>query len=258
MHPPHVRAEVKALLAAGHNDCAISRCTGIARSTVRDWRWAEEAKAGLRDPRYLRKTMKASETCWRCWQPITPVYIDPAIYCELLGLYLGDGHITAMPRTQRLRLFLDSKYRGIVEEAEATMELTFPFNRVQRQIREEGAMTVLTIYSQHIGCLFPQHGPGKKHERSVHLEAWQLRMLFDAPGALLRGLIFSDGCSFVNRTGRYEYPSYEFCNLSPNILDLFCGACDLCGIRYRRYATRVRVNRRESVAIVRQHVGIKS
>ena len=260
MHPRHVREEVIALVAVGHNDCEVSRRTGIPRPTVRDWRWTEEAEAGLRNPSRRRKTMKASETCWRCWQPTTPIYIDPALYCELLGLYLGDGHISQLARTQRIRLFLDSKYDGIVKEAEAILEVTFPFNRVQRQIRHEGAMTVLTIYSQHIACLFPQHGPGKKHDRDVRLEGWQWQAVFRSPGALLRGLIFSDGCSFVNHTDnrKYAYPSYQFANLSGDILKVFCSACDLLGVRYRRYATSIRINRRESVAIMHQHVGVKS
>ena len=52
------------------------------------------------------------------------------------------------------------------------------------------------------------------------LETWQ-RLVGAAPWAFLRGCIRSDGCVFVNRTGRYEYLSYGFTNYSSDILDLF-------------------------------------
>ena len=35
----------------------------------------------------------------------------PSDYAELLGLYLGDGHIAPLARTQRLRIFLDARNR---------------------------------------------------------------------------------------------------------------------------------------------------
>ena len=82
-------------------------------------------------------------------------------------------------------------------------------------------MVVLWAYSSHLTCLFPQHGAGKKHERRIALEPWQQELVAAAPWAFLRGCIRSDGSVFVNRTGRYEYLSYDFCNLSQDILGLF-------------------------------------
>ena len=63
---------------------------------------------------------------------------------------------------------------------------------------------------------------------------------------------------FVNRTGRYEYLSYDFSNRSSDILDLFVGACDHVGVDYRRYERHVRIYRRPSVAAVVEHVGLKA
>jgi hypothetical protein len=70
-------------------------------------------------------------------------------------------------------------------------------------------------------------------------------------------LIRSDGCVFVNRTGPYEYVSYDFTNHSADILRLFSIACDIVGVEYRAYGKRVRIYRRESVALMLQHVGLK-
>lgn len=72
------------------------------------------------------------------------------------------------------------------------------------------------------------------------------------------GCISSDGCAFVNRTGRYEYLSYGFANLSVDILDLFEATCLAVGLRPRRYATAIRLNRREDASRLLAHVGLKS
>ena len=113
----------------------------------------------------------------------------------------------------RIRLFLDAKYPNIVDESEALLRSMLPDNRVGRVLAHEGRMAVLWAYSSHLTCLFPQHGAGKKHERPIALEPWQQELVAAAPWAFLRGCIRSDGCVFVNRTGRYEYLSYDFCNL---------------------------------------------
>ena len=47
-------------------------------------------------------------------------------YAELLGLYLGDGHIVRTGRSDRLRLFLDTRYEGITADAQALLERCFP------------------------------------------------------------------------------------------------------------------------------------
>jgi hypothetical protein len=113
--------------------------------------------------------------------------------------------ITTMPRTQRLRIFLDARYTAIVDETEALLRRGFASNRVGRVIRHDGSMVVLWTHHNHLTCLFPQHGPGKKHERLIELERWQEDLVLAAPWAFIKGCIRSDGCAFVNRTGRYEY-----------------------------------------------------
>jgi hypothetical protein len=176
---------------------------------------------------------------------------------EVLGLYLGDGHIARTGRSDRLRLFLDSSYGRIVAEAAALLERSFPGHPVGRVPAHGGTMTVLSVYSTHLRCLFPQHGPGKKHERPIVLEAWQRSLLERRPWPFLRGLIRSDGCVFVNRTRRYSYVSYDFANRSQHILGLFGEACELTGVEYRRYPKHIRVYRRASVALMQEHVGPK-
>lgn len=104
----------------------------------------------------------------------------------------------------------------------------------------------------------PSSRAREKHERAIQTETWQDSLIDEAPWALLRGLIRSDGCVFINRTGKYEYMSYDFSNHSQDIIDLFCTVCDSVGVEHRRYARRVRIYRRESVELMQRHVGTKS
>ncbi len=181
-----------------------------------------------------------------------------ADYAELLGLYLGDGHIAALARTESLRLSLDAKYPNVNEETEALLSRCFPDNRVGRVLLDGGSTVVLCVYNSHLSCLFPQAGPGKKHERPITLEPWQADRVEAAPWAFLRGCIRSDGCVFVNRTGPYEYLTYDFYNLSADIRRLFVAACADLGLACRPAGNRVRINRRSSVALMLEHVGVKT
>ena len=182
-------------------------------------------------------------------------------YVELLGLYLGDGHIVRTARSYRLRVFMDSVYPGINEDVRALLDRCFARNDVGLARSSKGTTTILSVYSSHLPCLFPQHGPGKKHTRPIVLEDWQRSLVWDAPMHFIRGCILSDGCYFVNRTGRYRYPSYEFANSSEDIADLFTAACDRIGVEYRRYRarlTRIRIYKRDSVAVLLRAVGQKA
>jgi hypothetical protein len=72
----------------------------------------------------------------------------------------------------------------------------------------------------------------------------------------------TDGLAFTNRTGPYEYLSYDFNNRSRDIVELFAGACERVGVRYRLTGTpkrwSARINRRASVVLMEEHVGRKA
>jgi hypothetical protein len=185
------------------------------------------------------------------------VFTD-ADYAELLGLYLGDGHIVRTGRSDRFRLFLDARHVEIVSDARALLRRCFPGRGVGIGRSAKGTTTVVSLFCTHLACLFPQHGPGRKHARRIKLEHWQRAVVERQPWPFLCGLIRSDGCVFVNRTGQYSYVSYDFTNYSADILRLFADACDLVGVEYRAYSRRVRIYRRASVALMLEHVGIKA
>jgi Homeodomain-like domain len=247
MHPVQLREAALRLVAQGVNDCEIARRLGVPRATVRDWR----------KPWYVPRAKRRHALCPRCWRSCRPIVFTDDDYAELLGLYLGDGHIRQMARTQGLRLSLDAKYPAMNAEIEALLNRCFPENRVGRTSQDGGSTLVLWVYNSHMTCLFPQAGAGKKHERSLALEEWQLDRVLSAPWAFLRGCIRSDGSAFINRTGRYEYLSYAFTNLSDDIRRMFLAVCLFLDLDVRPGPRHIRINRRASVAQMLDHVGLK-
>jgi LAGLIDADG-like domain len=246
VHAYAIREEALALVGAGENDCEVARRLGLPRTTVRDWRRSKDLSP-------------LGDTCPRCWRSsLKPIAFSPADYAELLGLYLGDGHIVRTGRSDRLRLFLDTRYTEIIADAQALLRRGFPAHRVGTFRTAKGTTTILSLYSTHLACLFPQHGAGMKYQRDIVLEDWQTEIVERDPWRFLRGLIRSDGCVFVNRTGRYAYLSYEFSNRSPQIRELFMDACDRVDVEYRAYRRYVRIYRRPSVALMQKHVGAKA
>lgn len=179
-------------------------------------------------------------------------------YAYLLGLYLGDGTIVKHARAHRLRIFMDMKYLGIVAEAFRALKIAFPKHDVGIFRGHHGAnCMVASVYHSHLPCVFPQDGPGRKHERPIRLEPWQQRIVDAEPWPLIRRLIQSDGCRYINPTGKYRYVSYDFCQVSDDIRGIFTEACDRVGVRYRDYGRSVRIYRRESVALLEEFVGPK-
>jgi hypothetical protein len=255
IHPPYVKQQALDLIAAGLNDCEVSRRLGVPRSTVRDWR----------RPTYVpRDPLLPRSPCPRCWRNAKPMRFTPEDYSELLAMYLGDGCIATHPRTQRLRISLDTKYPNIIADACSLLRRCFPHNRVDVVAFHDGACVNVSLYSAHLVCLLPQHGRGVKHRRRIVLEPWQATIVDAAPWPFIRGCIRTDGCCFINRTGPYEYVTYEFSNMSEDIVRLFVRACDLTGVATRLNQSRrtgrwdVRINRRESVALMLDHVGTKT
>ena len=170
---------------------------------------------------------------------------------------MGDGCIARVGRTQSLRFSLDPRYPGVVDRLRSLLAAMFACNAVNTVRADDGATLVVCVYSCHMACLFPQHGSGKKHQRPIVLEPWQSEAVSCHPWEFIRGCLWTDGCSFVNRTGRYAYRSWDFCNYSDDIRRLFGAACTMVGVEHRIYTKRVRICRRPSVALIDAHVGDK-
>jgi hypothetical protein len=182
-------------------------------------------------------------------------------------MYLGDGHLANTGRSFQLRIALDGAYPDLVEECAGAMILSLPVVRpAVRRDRVERRINV-SAGSKHWPDLFPQMGPGPKHERPIVLAPWQREIVEAHPWPFVRGLSHSDGCRTVNRfktrlpSGRvaeYAYPRYFFSNLSADIRGLFCESCERLGLRWTQSNPRnISISHRTSVALLDENVGPK-
>ena len=246
---------MRELLEAGLSDYEIARRTGIPRGTVLNWR-----RGGGRTARRARFP---EERCEVCGAAHSLDEIDQEAYSYLLGEYLGDGCVwqSARTGTRYLRIACDAQYTGIIAECCGAIEAVrgrAPYVRPDPHKR----LVTITSYWRAWPCLFPQHGPGRRHHRPIVLAPWQQSIVEAHPEPFLRGLIDSDGWRGVNRVhvkGRdYEYPRYQFSNRSQDIKDLFTSTCDLLGIKWRPWGRHhISVARRESVALMDEFIGPK-
>jgi hypothetical protein len=133
-------------------------------------------------------------------------------------------------------------------------------------VQNQGCTTVGCITRQWLHY-FPQHGPGRKHERLIELTDWQRELVAADPRPLIRGLIHSDGYRGMNwternvggTTKRYTYPRYQFSNESTDIKRIFTDALDHLGIAWRVMNRKtISVARHEAVAALDEFVGPKS
>jgi hypothetical protein len=249
LRSPEEIARVHALRAAGLNYSEIARASGISRTTARTW-----IVAGRPIHRGCRKCGNAVHDFSR---------LPAAEYAYLLGIYLGDGTISRLRKgVWELRIVQDDRYPSIIGEIANAIGEVMPANRVRVDPKHNGwNCAKISSSSKSWPCLFPQHGAGRKHERTIELAAWQWAYVWQEPGMFVRGLIHSDGCRVMNKVvqRKYAYPRYFFSNESLDIQQLFRDACDLLGVEYRNNrGNSISVARRASVAKLDEIVGPKT
>lgn len=191
--------------------------------------------------------------------------MDGEAYSYRLGAYLGDGCLALHPRrVYRLRIACDLRYPDIVNEIATHVVVVRGVDDVGFTLAK--ACVVVSAYWKHWPCVFPQHGPGRKHERQIELADWQAQMVATHPKSLIRGLIHSDGTRHINEVPRmlsngikrYRYPRYMFTNYSSDILRIFTDTLDLLGVLWTQTSPRdISVARREDVAFLDTFVGPK-
>ena len=164
------------LVVSGLNDCEVARRTGVPRTT--DSRLAQS--------RFLPLQVREARSPDDHRHDFDRL---PPSYAYLLGLYLGDGNITRQPARRvpppdHARSRLSDDHRRTAGEAMAEV---MPSSRASVQLRRDGACVEVYSFSKHWPCLFPQHGPGRKHERRIALTDWQRAPLRPAPSSCFAG-----------------------------------------------------------------------
>ena len=229
---------------------------GVAIKTIRRWRREYQRKGRPRGQAHLKAV------CPRC----DDGSLDLCAYAELFGWYLGDGHISLGRRgVYALHIYNDLRYVDLNSHIIDLMRRVKPNSLPHTRIMP-GCLNT-TVSWKHWPCLFPQHGPGRKHERELTLEPWQTEIVERYPADFLRGLFHSDGCRFTNwttrviagETKRYECGRWMFTNNSADIQVWCKQALDLLEIPWRQpFWKTVAVSTREGVARLDELVGPKS
>ena len=258
-HGTQVRQQALILLRDGAKNADVARRLNVPLGTVGYWKHVDRTKRGECPGRH-------DPECPRC----DGRQLDCAAYAYLLGLYLGDGHISHYSghRVPTLMITCAEAWPGLIDDCKQAMRAVFPHNAVCHN-RRTGCRDV-KVYSKHLHCLFPQHGPGKKHERRIALDPWQQEIVDAHPWEFIRGLIHSDGCRITNWTTRlvggerkrYEYPRYFFSNKSDDIRKLLTDTLDKVGVEWTTLARgsdpfNISIARKASVALMDIHVGPK-
>lgn len=258
---PHIRPQVivdTGLLLSdlGILDAQNAEICGVAIKTIRRWRRLYQRQGRLRGQ------VANSVDCPRCGTGA----LDRSAYAELLGWYLGDGHIAWSGRhIPLLAIFNDVRYTDLNARLVDLVTAVKPGGKPYQR-RMPGCLATSCAW-RHWPCLFPQHGPGRKHERPIVLEAWQREIVQEYPGRFLRGLFHSDGCRITNWTTRsvagavkrYEYPRYFFTNSSADIRALCCWALAMLDVAHTHPSDcNISVARKLAVAVLDEHVGPKS
>ncbi len=225
-------------LADGASVGEVARLTGIPRSTVRNWRQGARTRRLSDDHNFST--------------------LPPAEYSYLFGMYLGDGYLARHRReVWRLRISMDAVYPRIIDECCRAMEAVMPGQRVYRLARTSRCIEV-SMYSKHWPCLFPQHGPGRKHERPIRLESWQASLVCRETERFVRGLMHSDGCRVITNDRGVRSVRYHFSNRSEDIKRLLCASLDRLGIPWTRPSDRqIAVYRKDAVARLDRFIGQK-
>jgi hypothetical protein len=126
-------------------------------------------------------------------------------------------------------------------------------------LRRPNNCTKVSLYSKHWPCLLSQHGPGRKHLRSIRLTPWQEVLVKEATEEFIRGLIDSDGRRVVANDRGVKSVRYHFSNRSDDIRELFCAALDELGIPWTRPRWfEVAVYRKAAAARLDEFVGAKA
>lgn len=253
MYPRETVELAKLLSDIGILDRENADICGVSVDAVRHWR---------RGSRRMREgRLGQPPRCPRCHG----CTLDEAAYSYLLGLYLGDGHITKSKKgVYALSITCCDLWPGLRDQARAAMSAVMPKSSVFA-VSKIGCTDVKST-SKHWACLFPQHGAGRKHERRIELSPWQQEIVNSHPGDFARGLFHSDGYRGMNRVRRplkdgdrwYEYPRYLFVNKSADIHRLCGEALDRLGVVWRfSKPTTISVARRDAVARLDEFVGPK-
>jgi hypothetical protein len=166
MYPQSTVDIARQLSDIGILDRENAQICGVSIRSIRHWRSGDRRaqrgrRTGTRVPR---------PTCPRCHGRA----LDETAYAYLLGLYLGDGHITRGPRSYVLWLACADAWLACSSRLVRRWHSSCRRPRFSA-LREDRPLARVKSVSKHWPCLFPQHGPGRNTSAASSLSRGKRR-----------------------------------------------------------------------------------
>lgn len=134
-------------------------------------------------------------------------------YAELIGIILGDGCVTAFPRTEALRITCNSEQRGYITHIAALMQRIFN-KKPSVHKRKNQNTTDVVLYKNRLSEIL-QISCGNKIKNGVSVPSW-IKSRNSYAIQCLKGLFETDGC-FHEDSANYTCVM-EFKNVCRNLL----------------------------------------
>lgn len=242
------KQELNSMLNDGKSMNDIAKETGKSLGTIRYWctkfnlksqygnlnKGGEKAKRSVQ--KFRRLQVDESHLDYSRWSEN-----QRRSYSYLLGLYLGDGHLSYdRKRGGRSYTLVITNHIDLVNmnnRIQESMKILFPNKSIHlyQKKREDGKIhngldIKLTAINLHL--LFP-HGDGKKHTRKIELTQWQSKIIDEFPKEFIKGMIESDGCRFAPRKKQCPtYIIYQFSNCSIDLHLILQNAAKKIGVNF--------------------------
>jgi hypothetical protein len=211
----------KNLLRLGFTSKQISKELGVSKSTIDKWRLKTNiVRYESQDiiPTLEINNIKDFYNALSFYNKNDTIE-NNKIYSFLLGLYLGDGYISVLPRCIKISYSMDIKYSDMNNFIILCLTKLFgktPCIHDCRDFKKPSNCMKIELYDKNLKTIFPHHGIGAKHLRQIQLTPWQNEII--DPGNFIKGLVYSDGAYIVrNTTGQ---KSYEIVNASLDIINI--------------------------------------
>lgn len=144
---------------------------------------------------------------------------DKNLQAYIIGVALGDGNLSKMVRSTRLRITCDNKYPKLMGKITESLQLLLPENKVGLVKRKRNC-TDIYVYSNHLENLLGwKSNEGSKFKQRITIPEW-IKHKAQYKIACLRGLIETDGSIYTDR-------GYKMVNFTSNILSLASDVTDL-------------------------------
>jgi hypothetical protein len=167
-----------------------------------------------------------------------PLSDDNSLRAYVLGLAIGDGNLSYVNKTTRLRISCDNKYPLLKKRIVASLQKLFPKNKVGTVVRGDNC-TDIYLYSNQLEKLLGwKANHGSKFLQNVTTPLW-VKQKDDYKIPYLRGLVETDGSIYKDR-------GYLMMMFTTIIKDLGSEVCELInslGFKARFYSVNQKSNK---------------